>query len=173
MFNIVRHYHTHNHQPADPEARRQLNRIERLLEKVMHTIQETLALVTDEGSQVDALVAFAKDQQARLNEALAGKLSPTDQAAVDAIFDRVTKSRQNATDVMNAINSGTAAHGVDPTATAGANSDPTQGQSSAAPAGDPNAPPAGQVPSSGQAAAPVDPNPPGTSAADIMPKPAD
>lgn len=83
---------------------------------IMRTMQDVLGDLADEKSQIDGLVGLNKNLRDQVAEALAGtKIPDAVQAQIDAAFDQV---ETNKAAIMNAINEGTAAHGVDPTAAA-------------------------------------------------------
>ncbi len=63
------------------------------LEKIMATLDETLAAVTAEDSKVDSIIALVGGLKQQLADALAGVTLPPDtQAKVDAIFAQATAS---------------------------------------------------------------------------------
>ena len=75
------------------------------LDNIMHTLEETLAAVTDEGTKEDSLIALVEGIQKQLADALAGTaLPPAVQAKIDAVFQGVT---DNATKVQAAIDKNT------------------------------------------------------------------
>lgn len=83
----------------------QLAAINAKLEKIMHTLDETLAAVTAESTTIDGLVTLFNSVEQQLKDALAGTtLPPATQAKVDAIFDGLTN---NAAKAQAAIVSGT------------------------------------------------------------------
>lgn len=94
-----------------PEQRRQDDqrrdddrRMLKILEKMMHNLDETLALVTDQKTRIDSLVALTTDLHQRVLDALGGALTPSQQQRVDAIFDGV---KENADEVDAAITANT------------------------------------------------------------------
>jgi hypothetical protein len=77
------------------------------------TLEETLAEVQDEGTQVDGLSKLTGSIKAQLDAVLAGALTPAQQQKVNDIFAAVDVNKQKA---MDAINANTAAAGVSSTA---------------------------------------------------------
>jgi len=70
-----------------------LDLVIKLLEKLMHTLDETLTLVTAEPTRLDSIIALINGLKQQLADALAGAtLSPSVQAKVDAMFDAATAS---------------------------------------------------------------------------------
>lgn len=82
--------------------RKRVKRIEERLEEIMATLDEVLADVQAEKTQVDSLVALTTGIKKQLDDLLAGKLTPQDQAKVDAIFGAVQANRQEVVDAINA-----------------------------------------------------------------------
>lgn len=78
--------------------------IMRKLERIMHTLDETLDLVTSQKTRIAGLVALTTDLHQRVLNALGGNLTPSQQMRVDAIFDAV---KSNADDVDAAITANT------------------------------------------------------------------
>lgn len=69
------------------------------------TLDEVLADVTGEGSQIDSLVALVNGIEQQLKDALANTTLPPDvQAKVDAVFDAVEANKAK---VVGAINANT------------------------------------------------------------------
>jgi len=79
----------------------QIGKLIRRMEKIMASVDDILVLVSAERGQIDSLVALTGSIKARLDEALAGALSPAVQAKVDEIFKDVT---DNSTAIVKAIN---------------------------------------------------------------------
>lgn len=75
-------------------------------EKIMATLDETLAAVTDESTKEDSLIALMQGIKAQLDAVLAGQLPADVQAKVDAVFAGVTA---NSTKVQAAIDANTPA----------------------------------------------------------------
>jgi len=69
-----------------------LSLIIRNQEKIMATLDETLAAVTAEDTKVDSIIALLTGIKAQLDAVLAGGLTPEVQAKVDAIFAQATGS---------------------------------------------------------------------------------
>jgi Mg/Co/Ni transporter MgtE len=90
----------HHHIHLDPEVAGLLRDINRKLgtilenqEKIMATLDETLAAVTAEDTKVDSIIALVDGLKKQLADALAGTtLPPETQAKVDAIFQQATAS---------------------------------------------------------------------------------
>jgi len=76
----------------------------RRMERIMASVDDILVLVSAERGQIDSLVALTGSIKARLDEALAGALSPAVQAKVDEIFKDVT---DNSSAIVKAINANT------------------------------------------------------------------
>jgi hypothetical protein len=89
-------FHHHIHHEDD-------SRVLQLLEKIMHTLDETLAAVNAETTADTSIIALLQGLQAQIK---AGGLSPADQAKVDAIF---TTATANASSVNTALASGVTA----------------------------------------------------------------
>ncbi len=68
--------------------------------KMAHSVDETLAAAQAEGTQDDAIIALLVSVQKQLADVLAGALPPETQAKVDAVFDQLTA---NATKLATAI----------------------------------------------------------------------
>jgi hypothetical protein len=92
-------FHVYVHQfPIEDEK---LDLILEKLEKIMASLDETLAAVTAEKTADDSIVALLAGIKAQLAAALANAtLSPADQAKVDAIFAAATA---NASEITAAI----------------------------------------------------------------------
>lgn len=89
------HIHIHHH--GDPELASLLRQLCCKLdtvithqERIMATLDETLAAVTAEGTKVDSIIALLTGIKAQLDAVLAGGLTPDVQAKVDAIFAQAT-----------------------------------------------------------------------------------
>ena len=82
-----------------------ITHLSKRIEDIMHTLEDTLAAVTDEGTKEDSLIALVEGIQKQLADALAGTaLPPAVQAKIDAVFQGVT---DNATKVQAAIDKNT------------------------------------------------------------------
>lgn len=82
------------------------------LEKIMHTLEETLAAVQAErgsGASIIALLAGIKKQ---LDAALSGGLTPSQQMRVDAIFNEATAAKKEIDDAVKAEGTGGDANAV-------------------------------------------------------------
>lgn len=84
----------HDNAPAQNVAiARAIEHIERnlnlKLEKVMATLEETLALVEAQNTRVDSLIALTADLHQKVIDALGSGLTPSQQMRVDAVFDEV------------------------------------------------------------------------------------
>lgn len=82
---------------------RQTHQNERL-DKIMATLDETLALVTAEGTKDDSIIVLMNGIKDQLATALGGALSPDAQAKVDAIFAQATA---NSSKIQAAIDANT------------------------------------------------------------------
>lgn len=91
---------------TDQLIARRLGRIERALSnletKIMATLDEVLATVTEEDTKIDSLITLVQGLKAQLDDVLAGELTPEQQAKVDAIFDAVTDNPQRIQDAIDA-----------------------------------------------------------------------
>lgn len=67
--------------------------IVRRLERIMHTLEDTLALVQAERSDIDSLAALTAGIKKQLDDVLAGALTPSQQMRVDAIFENIQKNK--------------------------------------------------------------------------------
>jgi len=76
--------------------------IVRRLERIMHTLEDTLALVTAQRTVIDSLATLTAGIKKQLDEALAGVLTPSQQMRVDAIFDKVQQNTQAVADAVTA-----------------------------------------------------------------------
>lgn len=80
-----------------------LDAIQSNQEKIMASLDETLAVVTKEATDVGSIKAFIVGLKQQLADALANvKLSPADQAKVDAIFTQATANSQGIVDALAA-----------------------------------------------------------------------
>jgi superfamily II helicase len=84
-------------------ADEKFDRILKLLEEIMHTLDETLAATNAETTADNSIIALFKGLQAQI---AAGGLSTADQAKVDAIF---TAATANASAVNTALAAGVTA----------------------------------------------------------------
>lgn len=112
----MRRYHIPTHPPDQirrPDAR-EVHRLDRILanqEKMMASLDETLANMTEERSKIESLVMLVNGIKKQLDDAFAAPgagtiLSPEVQAKVDAIFAAV---EQNKAAVQAAIDANTSA----------------------------------------------------------------
>ena len=82
-----------------------------------HTVDEVLADIQEENTQIAGLSSLTASIKAQLDAALAGTTIPPDvQAKINSIFDGVETNKKA---VMDAINANTAAAGTDPTGEGG------------------------------------------------------
>lgn len=73
------------------------------VEKMAHTLDEGLELITDEKTDIASLAAFITSLKQQLADVLAGvSLPPAVQAKVDAIFDAATARKQEIADALAA-----------------------------------------------------------------------
>jgi hypothetical protein len=72
---------------------RLVRHILQLMEKLMATIDETLAAVTRSGDRLDSLIVYVEGLRAQLDEALKDVSIPPDvQAKIDAIFQEAEEN---------------------------------------------------------------------------------
>jgi hypothetical protein len=76
------------------EVERKLDFIISLLEKIMASLDQTLAVVTTASTVDDSIIALLQGLNAQIT---AGGLSPADQAKVDAIFSQATANNTKIT----------------------------------------------------------------------------
>jgi hypothetical protein len=69
----------------------------------MHTLEDTLALVTAERTDIDSLAALAAGIKKQLDDELAGALTPSQQMRVDAIFAQIQANKQAVADAVKAV----------------------------------------------------------------------
>lgn len=80
----------------------------------MATLDDVLAGVTAEGSQIDSLTAYLKGLKDQIAAALANSgITPEVQAKIDAVF---AAQQSNAAKIQAALNAGTPAASVNPAA---------------------------------------------------------
>lgn len=79
-----------------------LIRIEGKVGKIMATLDETLAEVTAERTQIDSLSTLTSGIKKQLDDILAGQLPADVQAKVDALFRGVEANKQAVVDAINA-----------------------------------------------------------------------
>lgn len=65
---------------------RQFGRLNRRMEMIMATLDDVLQRVSEQRGQIDSLAALTTGIKAKLDEVIAGALSPAQQAKVDALF---------------------------------------------------------------------------------------
>lgn len=71
----------------------------------MATLDEVLALVTDEDTKLDSVIALIDGLKQQLDDALAGiTLPPAVQAKVDEIFSRATTNAAKIVDALDTTN---------------------------------------------------------------------
>lgn len=63
------------------------------LEEIMATLEDVLADVADESTKEDSLIALTNGLKAQLDAALAGSLTPAQQAKVDGIFAAIEANK--------------------------------------------------------------------------------
>ena len=76
--------------------------IERKENKAMATLDDVLAGVAEEKTQIDGLATLTANIKAQLDAALAGTLTPEQQAKVDSIFASVQAGTADAVAAINA-----------------------------------------------------------------------
>lgn len=96
--------HIHIHQDSD-KIIELLTQIIKNQKTMAQTLDEILADVTEEGTQIDSLVALTAGIKAQLDSVLAGVLTPEQQAKVDAIFTAVESNKTKVVDAINANDS--------------------------------------------------------------------
>lgn len=64
-----------------------------LLEKIMRTLEETLAAVEAETGSIQSISTLLAGIKKQLDDALGGALTPSQQMRVDAIFNRATENK--------------------------------------------------------------------------------
>ncbi|MEH2525877.1 hypothetical protein V1288_003786 [Bradyrhizobium sp. AZCC 2176] len=110
--------HVHLHGPLDREGeilghlveiRAGLVRLEKMERRQMRTLDETLASVQGQSTQIDSLVAYNAGLRQQLADIISGALPPDVQAKVDQLFDAV---EQNATKLAAALNTDNAGQPV-------------------------------------------------------------
>lgn len=89
-------------EPIIQHLNERLDRIEGELTKIMATLDETLAAVTEESGKVDSLSSLVTGIKKQLDDVLAGQLPADVQAKVDAIFAGVQANKQKVVDAINA-----------------------------------------------------------------------
>ncbi len=67
--------------------------INQKLEKIMHTLEETLAAVEAESTSGASIIALLVGIKKQLDDALGGQLTPSQQMRVDAIFNKATANK--------------------------------------------------------------------------------
>lgn len=88
--------------PIGNDDSRILRRLIQLItEKIMPTLDETLAKVTEQGDRLDSLLAFVSGLKKQLEEALAGQMTPEMQAKIDAIFTEAEENRAKIDEALN------------------------------------------------------------------------
>lgn len=80
---------------------RLLRRLINLMERMMPTLDETLAKVTEQGDRLDSLIAFVTGLKQQLEEALKGQITPEMQAKIDAIFNEADENAKKIDDALN------------------------------------------------------------------------
>ena len=89
--------------PIGNDDARLLRRIIQLItERIMPTLDETLAAVTASGDRLDSLITFVAGLKQQLLDALAGQITPEMQAKIDAIFAEATENTGKIDAALNA-----------------------------------------------------------------------
>lgn len=73
----------------------------RRTERIMATLDDVLARVQAQKGQIDSLAALTSGVKKKLDEALAGALTPSQQMRVDAIFNELQANSAAITDAIN------------------------------------------------------------------------
>jgi hypothetical protein len=71
-----------------------LGQIIRRMEKIMHSLEEVLAVVTAQRDRISSLSALLAGMKKRLDDALGGALTPSQQMRVDAIFNQAEENKE-------------------------------------------------------------------------------
>lgn len=91
---------------------RKLGHVDKELYMVDRTLDDVLADIAAEKTQIASLSTLTAGIKQKLDDALSGVTLPADaQAKINAIFDGIESNKQ---DVVNAINANTPAEGTDP-----------------------------------------------------------
>lgn len=77
------------------------------LEKIMHTLEETLAAVQAARTSDASIIALLVGIKKQLDSALGGALTPSQQMRVDAIFNEATAAKSEIDDAVKANSEGT------------------------------------------------------------------
>lgn len=97
-----------------------------MADEVQKSLDDVLADVADESTQIDGLSTLTSGIKAQLDAVLAGSLTPAQQAKVNAIFDAVEANKHK---VVDAINANTPAAGAPPAGTGASGATDTTGAS--------------------------------------------
>lgn len=82
------------------------NHVSHKLEKIMATLDDLVAAASNEDTKIDSLIALTAALKAKVDEALAGILTPEQQAKVDAAFAAIS---DNPDRIQQAIDANTPA----------------------------------------------------------------
>ena len=105
-------YHHRGDVDFQQEVLRLLNIIVKKENLIMATLDEVIALVTDESTKLDSVIALIDGLKAQLDEALSGvTLPPAVQEKVDAIF---AAANTNAAKIVDALDTTPPAPPVEP-----------------------------------------------------------
>lgn len=85
--------------PRDEDDDRAIRKLIRQMERLMPTLDETLAKVTEQGDRLDSLIAFVDGLKKQIEEK--ANLTPEQQAQVDAIF---AEAEENSGKIDRALN---------------------------------------------------------------------
>lgn len=66
------------------------DRINRRLDKIMATLDDLVAAATAEDTKIDSLIALTAQLKAKVDEIVAGALTPDQQAKIDAAFAAIS-----------------------------------------------------------------------------------
>jgi hypothetical protein len=86
--------------------------INRKLEAIMHTLEDTLAAVQAETTSENSIIALLAGIKKQLNDALAGQMTPSQQNRIDAIFNQATANKTAIDTAVNANTDGGPATGT-------------------------------------------------------------
>lgn len=78
------------------------SRILTKLEAIMATLDDLVAAAENEDTKLDSLIALTVEIKRKLDEALAGVLTPEQQAKVDAVFAAISDNPQRIQDAIDA-----------------------------------------------------------------------
>jgi uncharacterized protein (UPF0335 family) len=107
---------THTVVNLQVETLRRLEQLEKEVKMADHNIDEILADVSDESTQIDSLSTLTAGIKKQLDDITAGSLPPAVQAKVNALFDAVDANKAKVVSAINANTSAPAGDGSAPPA---------------------------------------------------------